>query len=139
MKNPSRDDSLPKSRRPRSKKTWFTLSIAACVQLAITASSGVLRDGCIVAAQNDTKTSSSTDQETIQRGRKLFDANCSGCHGADGHGGTRGPSLGTGHLKHGNSDRALFRTITKGLFDTSMPPFKLRDEEVWDIISFLRV
>jgi cytochrome c oxidase cbb3-type subunit 3 len=109
------------------------------VQLAISASSGRTRDGCLVAAQDEAKHSSAIDQETIQRGRKLFDANCSGCHGADGHGGTRGPSLGTGQLKHGNSDRALFRTITKGLIDTSMPPFRLRDEEVWDIISFLRV
>jgi putative heme-binding domain-containing protein len=116
----------------------FTLSIAACVQLAIPASSGPTRDGYLVAAQDEAKHSAAIDQETIQRGRKLFDANCSGCHGADGHGGTRGPSLGAGHLKHGNSDRALFRTITKGLIDTSMPPFRLRDEEVWDIISFLR-
>lgn len=140
MNNPCGVDNLPRSPRARSKqKAWFSLPITVCLQLAISASSGRMRDGYVVAAQDNATNSSATDPETIQRGRKLFDANCSGCHGADGHGGSRGPSLGAGHFRYGNSDRALFRTITKGLIDTGMPPFRFRDEEVWDIISFLRV
>jgi cytochrome c oxidase cbb3-type subunit III len=139
MNNQWGDDSLARSPRPRSKqKAWFTLSIAVCAQLAISASSGRMRDGYVVAVQDDAKKSPATDQEAIQRGRTLFDASCSGCHGADGHGGSRGPSLEAGRFRHGNSDAALFRTITKGLID-DMPPFRLRNEEVLDIISFLRV
>jgi len=138
MNNPWGVDNLPRSLCARSKqRAWFTLLIAVCVQLAIWALSVPMRDGYIVAAQDDARNSSAADLETIQRGRKLFDANCSGCHGAGGHGGSRGPSLVSGRFRHGSSDAALFRTITKGISD-DMPPFRLRNEEVLDLISFLR-
>src|SRR5262245_52628848 len=103
MNAPCGVDNLPRNLRVRSKqRAWFTLPIAVCLQLAISASSGRVKSEYVVAAQDSAKNSSATDPETTQRGRKLFDANCSGCHGAGGHGGSRGPSLVTGRFRHGS-------------------------------------
>jgi len=122
----------------RKRRVWFTLSIAVSLQLGISLSHARARNLYPGAAQDQTTRSSDSGPEGIQRGRKLFDANCSGCHGPEGRGGSRGPDLAGGHFKHGDSDSAVFATITKGLPDTGMPAFRLRDEEVWDVISFLR-
>jgi cytochrome c oxidase cbb3-type subunit III len=122
----------------RRHRVWFTLLIAVSVQLGISLSHGRVRNLYPGAAQDQTTKSSASGPEGIQRGRKLFDADCSGCHGPEGRGGSRGPDLAGGHSKHGDSDSAVFGTIAKGLPDTGMPAFRLRDEEVWDVISFLR-
>jgi len=121
----------------RKRRVCFTLSIAVSIQLGISLSHGRVRDLYPGAVQDQTTKSSDSGPEGIQRGRKLFDANCSGCHGPEGRGGSRGPDLAGGHFKHGDSDSAVFATITQGLPDTGMPAFRLRDEEVWDVISFL--
>ncbi|MFZ0009541.1 MAG: c-type cytochrome, partial [Steroidobacteraceae bacterium] len=39
----------------------------------------------------------------IDVGHKLFQKNCSACHGSEAKGG-RGPDLTTGHRKYGSSD-----------------------------------
>ena len=71
-------------------------------------------------------------------GGKAFRAACAACHGLNGAGGSNGPSLTMGSFKHGGSDEALFRTITKGLPDTAMAAFPLDGQEVWQLIAFIR-
>src|SRR5947209_11359008 len=71
-------------------------------------------------------------------GMRLFKSTCAGCHGLEGAGGSNGPSLTTGTVKHGGSDEALFRTITKGVPDTPMAAFPLDGGQVWQLITFLR-
>ena len=50
----------------------------------------------------------------------------------------RGPDLTTGTWTHGGSDAELATTISTGVPGTAMPPNKLTEEEVWQIITFLR-
>lgn len=79
----------------------------------------------------------STPQDRLAGGR-AFRAACAACHGLDGAGGSNGPSLTTGSFKHGGSDEALFRTITKGIRDTPMAAFPIDGGEVWQLIAFIR-
>jgi len=79
----------------------------------------------------------STPQDRLAGGR-AFRAACAACHGLDGAGGSNGPSLTTGSFKHGGSDEALFRTITKGIPDTPMAAFPIDGGEVWQLIAFIR-
>ncbi len=78
------------------------------------------------------------DPYAIQQGKALFRLSCSFCHGMDARGGSRGPDLSSGRRTHGDSDAALFQTITKGVPGTEMPPNDLKDDEVWMVIAFLR-
>jgi putative heme-binding domain-containing protein len=71
-------------------------------------------------------------------GMRLFRSACAACHGLQGAGGSNGPSLTTGAFKHGGSDEALFRSITKGIPDTPMAAFPLDGRDVWQLIAFIR-
>ncbi len=74
--------------------------------------------------------------EDAEAGANLFRSNCAGCHGADGTGGTQ---VGLVHrsFRRGNSDRALYQTISQGLAGT-MPAFGGSTREVWQLASFIR-
>lgn len=73
----------------------------------------------------------------VSRGRTLFAANCSACHGDTGKGG-RGPDLTTGQWKHGGSDDDLVKNITKGIAGTQMPPIPMPAADALAIVRFLR-
>jgi len=71
-------------------------------------------------------------------GAQSFRSQCAACHGPNASGGVVGPSLATGNFKHGGSDEALFRVITKGVPGTAMTAFPLNGREVWQLIAYLR-
>jgi alcohol dehydrogenase (cytochrome c) len=73
-------------------------------------------------------------------GARLFAATCQACHGAAAQGDRdRGAPPLVGGLSRGNDDADLFRTIRSGVPGTQMPPFAaLTDEQVWQVVSYLR-
>ncbi len=75
--------------------------------------------------------------EAIERGRKLFNNACSGCHCPHGEGG-RGPKLSEGDLVRGAKDERLFSSIKNGVPGTDMPPFPLPDEQIRELLGFIR-
>jgi putative heme-binding domain-containing protein len=75
--------------------------------------------------------------EAVERGRKLFSSACAGCHGAHGEGG-RGPKLSEGELVRGAKDEKLFSSIKNGVPGTDMPPFPLPDEQIRELLGFIR-
>jgi putative heme-binding domain-containing protein len=75
--------------------------------------------------------------EAIRAGEKLFANMCGGCHSAHAEGG-RGPNLEDGQLVHRKDDRQLSASIRKGVPGTDMPPFNLPDEQVWQLLAFIR-
>jgi cytochrome c oxidase cbb3-type subunit III len=76
--------------------------------------------------------------EAIRDGQSLFRNGCAMCHGAEAHGGLKGPSLSSGRFTHGGSDDSLFRTITQGVPGTPMPGSNLAPEQVWKVVTYLR-
>src|SRR5579862_7230432 len=78
------------------------------------------------------------DAETVRLGAVLFRQECVFCHGVGAHGGIRGPDLTTGSWAHGGSDAELQRTISNGVPGTAMPANKLPDQEIRQIIAYLR-
>src|SRR5579864_1886760 len=81
---------------------------------------------------------STAQQSNTDSGRLLYDQACQSCHGPDGQG-ERAPALDTGRFVHGSADADLFHTIRTGLPGTQMPPFaQLPDEQVWQLVSYLR-
>jgi putative heme-binding domain-containing protein len=78
------------------------------------------------------------DPKAITGGAVLFRQECAFCHGVSARGGMRGPDLTTGAWSHGGSDAELAATISGGVAGTAMPPNKLTDDEIWQIVAYLR-
>jgi putative heme-binding domain-containing protein len=53
-------------------------------------------------------------------------------------GGMRGPDLTTGAWIHGGADADLFETIGHGIPGTAMPANKLTEDEIWQVVAYLR-
>ncbi len=71
-------------------------------------------------------------------GRKLFQRNCSSCHGAEGQGLKKAADLQLPVVQH-QSDGALFWKITNGNTRRGMPAFSgLPEAQRWQIVLFLR-
>jgi putative heme-binding domain-containing protein len=78
------------------------------------------------------------DPEAVRQGAVLFRQECVFCHGVGARGGVRGPDLTTGSWSHGGADGELSRTISNGVPGTAMPANQLTDEEIWQVVSYLR-
>ncbi|MED5353757.1 MAG: c-type cytochrome [Nitrospinota bacterium] len=94
-------------------------------------------------------------QEGIERGKKSFMINCSGCHGVKG----RGDGVTTARIvdyssnaiwprnlsepwnfRRGATRKDIFLTLRTGLSTTAMPKFSPRifkDQEIWDVVDFV--
>lgn len=78
-----------------------------------------------------------SDESDILEGKRLFEANCAPCHGADASGG-RAPSLLRPTFAHGDSAFAIYRVIRDGVPQTPMAPSALSSTQRWQVISYLR-
>ena len=84
--------------------------------------------------------------EAAGEGDKIFQTNCSMCHGSQGHG--DGPASGSLDPKPRNlavmqesaADDYLFWRISEGKPGTSMVAWKgiLSEEQIWQAVSFIR-
>ncbi|MBT5551376.1 MAG: c-type cytochrome [Nitrospina sp.] len=94
-------------------------------------------------------------KESLTRGKELFLANCSGCHGVKG----RGDGVTTQRIidyssnaiwprnlsqpwtfRRGNAREDLFKTLRTGFSTTAMPKFSPRvfkDNQIWDIVNYV--
>ena len=73
----------------------------------------------------------------IAYGARLYDAQCTTCHGANGDG-VGGVNLRSGTFRHAATDQDLTRIITTGIPGTGMQGFKLDAAEIAGVIAFLR-
>src|SRR6266567_590768 len=62
---------------------------------------------------------SSQSPEDLARGQRMFEAQCSRCHGFDGTGGF-GPTLRTARLRRAPDDSALLNVIRFGVVGSAM-------------------
>lgn len=80
-----------------------------------------------------------TSAADVERGGRLFRANCGVCHGPAGAGG-RGANLAQPKLQRAPDDHALFLVIRQGIPGTEMPPgwWVLDDHEMWQVAAYVR-
>ena len=79
-------------------------------------------------------------QRDTVSGQALFATNCAACHGSDGRGGERAPSIATVRSVIARSEAELAATVKNGLSGVGMPPFGfLGDQKIADIVAYLRV
>jgi putative heme-binding domain-containing protein len=73
----------------------------------------------------------------IAYGARLYDAQCTTCHGANGDG-VGGVNLRSGRFRHAVTDQDLLRVISTGIQGTGMLAFRLDAAEQAGIVAFLR-
>lgn len=74
----------------------------------------------------------------LERGARLFAANCAPCHGPKGNGG-RGANLARPKLPRATEDKDLFLVISEGIPNTEMPgSWSMNDHETWQVAAFVR-
>ena len=74
----------------------------------------------------------------VQRGQKVFVANCSFCHGPDGSGKTGPDLLRSPLVSHDEDGKLIGVVVHGGRGNGKMPPFpSLTDAEISDIAAFL--
>lgn len=87
--------------------------------------------------------------EAIERGAKLYAANCAQCHGADGSG-LSAPPLNLKKFREGEPAEMetmaefLYKTIARGRAGMAMPPFlreeggPLNSQQIQDLVAFIQ-
>jgi putative heme-binding domain-containing protein len=76
-------------------------------------------------------------QADIERGSRLYGANCAFCHGAAGDA-VSNVDLRSGKFRRAASDEDLGRVIAAGVPGTAMPPHKFQDAELTGIVAYIR-
>jgi cytochrome c oxidase cbb3-type subunit 3 len=79
------------------------------------------------------------DPAAVERGQKIFSANCGFCHGSNAQGGDTGPDLVRSPLAL-DDERGdkIAPVILQGRANKGMPAFHLPAEQIQDIAAFLR-
>ena len=73
-------------------------------------------------------------------GKKTFTSRCAGCHGLDGRGGQRAPSIASNSSANRQSDAELAKIILNGRTDFGMPAFReLGRTEIQRVVDYVRV
>ena len=73
----------------------------------------------------------------IESGGRLYQANCTSCHGPEGDG-IPGVNFSKGQLRRTTSDEDLVRIIVRGIPGTSMPPSNFSEGQSGTIVAYLR-
>lgn len=79
-------------------------------------------------------------EESLALGSQLYAANCSRCHGPEGQGTPRAPSLNVKSFLTDTSDQAIQQIITLGVPGTAMPTWgdRMTDSDIQTIVGFIR-
>jgi len=122
----------------------FRITIAVFV-LACAGAIGVVAQGKPDAAK--VKNPVAATPESVAAGKTTYQRNCASCHGSSGQGGPgndlipAAPSLVGDKWDHGSTDGEIFDNIKNGVPpDFNMVPWKdkLPDEEIWNVVNYLR-
>jgi putative heme-binding domain-containing protein len=76
-------------------------------------------------------------QADIERGSRLYGANCAFCHGTNGDA-VPNVDLRSGKFRRAASDEDLAHLISAGVPGTAMPPHKFQDAELTGIVAYIR-
>jgi alcohol dehydrogenase (cytochrome c) len=76
--------------------------------------------------------------EDVSAGQRIFQANCTNCHGSNGAGGGAAPALQQHEMRNGTSDWSVFKTISNGVPGTAMPPSTLPENDRWKLVAYVK-
>jgi len=122
-----------------TRARWFLALLLAAIPLALFATA----DGAWLAKVPDrdrTKTNPYRDQpDAVAAGRRVFVDHCAHCHGDDGQGTKKRPSLKTARVQQEATEGDLHWLLVNGNRGQGMPSWtKLGDPQIWQVITYVR-
>ena len=116
-------------------RTAAALTLAALVTVAAAATAA--------AQKNPVKPT----KESIAAGKAMFQQTCASCHGMEGKG--DGPAavalnpkpanFTKGQFKHGDTDAAIFKTISTGVPGTGMVGWSsIPEKDRWNLVNYIK-
>ena len=75
--------------------------------------------------------------QSVETGKRQYEARCVGCHGADGSGGGHGPAIVGLARPRASTQDAVRVLIQKGIPGAGMPAFPIPDDEAGAIASYV--
>ena len=85
-----------------------------------------------------TKNPLANDPEAVAAGRVLFEEHCEECHGKEGIGGKKAPSLRAEEVQNAPPG-AIFWILTNGVVRKKMPVWsKLPEPQRWQLVTYLK-
>ena len=103
--------------------------------------SSILMCGANALSQNKSArpVPSKANAADASTGKRVYSANCAGCHGLDGKGGERAPDIVTRPQARQLSDAAILQILQNGVPNTSMPSFRFLDAKTrTSLVAHLR-
>ncbi len=101
----------------------------------------------ISPAQKARKNPEAFNQESVDKGKSVYETQCAMCHGKTGNG--KGDLAGVMHLKLSDftkpatlekrTDGELFAMINSGLGAMPAQAKRMKPKTVWDVVNFLRM
>ena len=77
--------------------------------------------------------------QRIEGGKKLFADHCAQCHGSEGLGDSKHPSLRSGRIQHEATDGDLFWLLKNGNVVRGMPSWSsIPEPSRWQIVAFVK-
>lgn len=79
-------------------------------------------------------------EESLALGSELYATSCANCHGPEGQGSQRAPSLNVKSFLAETNDQAIQQIVTLGVPDTAMPAWgdRMTEAEIQAIVGFMR-
>jgi mono/diheme cytochrome c family protein len=114
------------------KLSWKTLTIPAITLLGVAGAGLALTS--ILWQESPYERNVLAKTGNVQTGKKIFEQNCSACHGLEAKG-LVGPSLQQVHTR--KSDVLLIRQVVSGK-TPPMPKFELSEQQMSDVLSYLK-
>ncbi|MGA7951890.1 MAG: cytochrome c [Gloeobacterales cyanobacterium] len=114
------------------KLSWKTLAIPAITLLGLAGAGLALTS--ILWQESPYEHSVLAKSGDVRTGKKIFEENCSACHGLEAKG-LVGPSLQQVHTR--KSDVLLIRQVVSGK-TPPMPKFELSEQQMADLLSYLK-
>lgn len=75
----------------------------------------------------------------VQAGQRVFHDHCAHCHGEDGQGTKKRPSLRTERVQQQATDGDLHWLLVNGSMKSGMPSWsKLGDPQIWQVITYVK-
>src|SRR5258708_40126213 len=73
----------------------------------------------------------------LETGRQQFQSHCAGCHGADGLGGERAPSIARPDSPRLKSEQTIRELLKTGIPDAGMPACRLAEDPIEELVAFV--